>query len=63
MGFEVDNAWNYNMEHLNLCPVCGGEIVEKEVTKLLRDGGNRGGSVEKSINLVTNSSISSFGTS
>jgi YgiT-type zinc finger domain-containing protein len=28
------------MEHLDLCPVCGGEMVEKEVTKLLRGGGN-----------------------
>ena len=22
------------------CPVCGGEVVEKEVEKLLRGGGN-----------------------
>jgi YgiT-type zinc finger domain-containing protein len=28
------------MEHLALCPVCGGEMVKKEVTKLLRGGGN-----------------------
>ena len=26
------------MEHLEQCPVCGGELIHKEVTKLLRGG-------------------------
>lgn len=25
---------------LDQCPVCGGEVIQKEVTKVLRGGGN-----------------------
>jgi YgiT-type zinc finger domain-containing protein len=28
------------MNHFEKCPVCGGELVEKEVEKLLRGGAN-----------------------
>jgi YgiT-type zinc finger domain-containing protein len=28
------------MEHLEQCPICGGELMTKEVTKLLKGGGN-----------------------
>jgi len=28
------------MHHLEKCPACGGEIIEKEVEKLLRGGKN-----------------------
>ena len=28
------------MEHLEQCPVCGGELMRKKVTKVLRGGGH-----------------------
>lgn len=28
------------MEHLEQCPACGGQLTQKEVTKVLRGGGH-----------------------
>ena len=36
----VEEAIEDNMKPFNKCPICGGELIEKEVEKLLKGGSN-----------------------